>query len=94
MLDLLILMRNYPEMTLTVFGHTDNRGTEEYNQRLSEYRANAVAAYLIENGVNPSRIMTYGMGKAFPISPCNTEECHMRNRRVEIEVNKIGRKYK
>lgn len=93
LLDLLILMRSYPEMTLTVYGHTDSRGTVEYNLRLSEYRANAVAAYLIGNGINPSRIKTYGLGKSFPLSTDDNEESHMRNRRVEIEVNNIGRKY-
>lgn len=92
LLDLLILMRAYPEMTIAVFGHTDSRGTEEYNQVLSEKRAQSVADYLIKRGISPMRILTFGYGKMHPIAREDSEYGCMLNRRVEIEVIRIGKK--
>src|SRR5688572_7290796 len=52
----------YPETNITVIGHTDSKGTLQYNQTLSENRANAVASYTTHNGINPNRLTTIGKG--------------------------------
>ena len=72
---------------LTVIGHTDSRGAEEYNQKLSERRANAVRQYLINKGANPDGIGARGMGELAPIASNNTAAGMQKNRRVEFDVN-------
>jgi len=77
-----------------VTGHTDRIGSQQYNQRLSERRANAVRDYLVNRGVPRDRIETLGMGKTQPVPGvvCNQKSlrelivCLQPNRRVEIEV--------
>jgi len=77
-----------------VTGHTDRIGTQEYNQRLSERRANTVRDYLVSRGVARDKIETLGMGKTQPIPGvvCNQKNlkeliaCLAPNRRVEVEV--------
>jgi outer membrane protein OmpA-like peptidoglycan-associated protein len=71
---------------IQVFGHTDDVGTAEYNQQLSERRAQAVMDYLVETGVNPDIITMQGMGKSMPLLAETTEEARARNRRVEIAI--------
>ncbi len=80
------LKRN-PNLKISIFGHTDNIGTDEYNQELSEQRASAVRNYLLEKGISRFRIVAKGFGKSQPISENETEEGRQLNRRVEIEVN-------
>jgi OOP family OmpA-OmpF porin len=70
---------------MSVIGHTDNTGSDAYNQRLSEKRANAVADYLRGSGVS-SRFVTSGSGEKQPIADNATEEGRSRNRRVELNV--------
>ena len=72
------------DFSITVSGHTDARGTERYNQELSEQRARAVADYLIEAGLPPDMFTVQGFGKAQLLDPGDTAEAHARNRRVEI----------
>ena len=67
-------------------GHTDAIGTEAYNQKLSERRANAVRAYLVSKGVDKNRIHVEGKGKTQPVADNKTPEGRAKNRRVEIEV--------
>ena len=67
-------------------GHTDWTGTDNYNQGLSERRANAVKAYLITKGIPESRIYTEGKGEAQPVASNKTREGRAQNRRVEVEV--------
>lgn len=75
----------YPETKLYVVGHTDSRGAEDYNQRLSEERAAVVAAYLGQHfGIDKSRVITQGRGETDPIAPNDTEEGRAQNRRVEV----------
>jgi OOP family OmpA-OmpF porin len=77
-----------------VTGHTDRIGTQAYNQRLSERRANAVRDYLVSRGVARDKIETLGMGKTQPVPGvvCNQKNmkeliaCLAPNRRVEVEV--------
>src|SRR5206468_3138880 len=67
-----------------VEGHTDSIGSDAYNQRLSERRANAVADYMEAQGISSSRITTKGWGKSKPVADNRTKEGRARNRRVEI----------
>src|SRR5471032_2889198 len=67
-------------------GHTDSIGTEEYNQKLSISRAEAVKAYIIGKGVEADRVYTEGKGKTQPVADNKTAEGRAKNRRVEIEV--------
>ena len=71
---------------IQVFGHTDDVGSEEYNQGLSERRADSVRAYLVESGVDPDIITMQGMGKAMPLVEGTDEDARARNRRVEIAI--------
>jgi outer membrane protein OmpA-like peptidoglycan-associated protein len=71
---------------IQVFGHTDDVGSAEYNQALSERRAQAVMDYLIEAGVDPEILTMRGMGKSMPLVADTTDEARARNRRVEIAV--------
>jgi len=83
---------------IMISGHTDRIGSQQYNQRLSEQRANAVKAYLISKGAPAAKIDTMGMGKTVPAKYCPDSrdqkalhECLAPNRRVEIEVKGPGR---
>jgi outer membrane protein OmpA-like peptidoglycan-associated protein len=71
---------------LFVHGHTDDVGTEEYNRRLSERRAESVASYLISAGVDQDVVETQGFGKSSPRAARRTAEARHKNRRVEIVV--------
>ena len=83
-----VLVR-YGKTHLTVVGHTDNVGTHEYNQGLSERRSGAVADYLRAKGVIPQRLDSAGRGEASPRATNTTEEGRRLNRRVEIVVEPI-----
>jgi len=74
----------------TATGHTDNIGTAEYNQKLSERRAQAVVDYLAAQGVYPGRIKAIGMGLTKPIADNSTEEGRAQNRRVTIRRTDCG----
>ena len=67
-------------------GHTDAVGSDAYNQKLSMRRSNAVKAYLINKGVDKTRIYTEGKGEKQPVADNGTKEGRSKNRRVEIEV--------
>ena len=67
-------------------GHTDNIGTDAYNQKLSERRANAVKDYLVSKGIEKNRVYTEGKGEKQPIASNSTAEGRAKNRRTEIEV--------
>jgi outer membrane protein OmpA-like peptidoglycan-associated protein len=78
------VLNNYPQTTIRVEGHTDSTGPEDYNQRLSEKRAEAVKSALIQRGVDPRRIQAVGYGESQPISSNNA-----MNRRVGIVITPI-----
>ncbi len=78
------VIREHEKTSVEIVGHTDSRGSEEYNQRLSERRAEAVAEYLIGRGVDPARITTSGRGESEPRGTNSTEAGRQLNRRVEI----------
>ncbi|MFP4154208.1 MAG: OmpA family protein [Halothiobacillaceae bacterium] len=69
---------------ITVVGHTDSIGTAEYNQGLSERRANTVRDYMIEKGVPAGKIEAYGKGEADPVADNSTREGRAQNRRVDV----------
>ncbi len=71
---------------IDVFGHTDDIGTEEYNLKLSQRRAQSVRNYLVEAGVDPEIITTKGFGKSSPRVPGTTPQARAANRRVEIAI--------
>ena len=77
-------MKEHPNLRALVEGHTDSIGSDAYNQRLSERRANAVRDYMVSRGIDAQRIMTKGWGKSKPIASNKTKEGRARNRRVEI----------
>lgn len=76
----------YPNSTIRVVGHTDSTGRLEYNQQLSERRANAVAAVLRDSGVPAGRISTVGAGPSQPVASNDTAAGRAQNRRVEITI--------
>jgi OOP family OmpA-OmpF porin len=67
-------------------GHTDSTGTDEYNQKLSVKRSEAVKSYLVAKGIEKNRIYTEGKGEKSPVADNKTKEGQAKNRRVEIEV--------
>lgn len=80
-------MKVHDDITLELRGHTDSRGSDAYNQKLSEDRAAAVKAKIVEDyGIAASRITTYGYGESRPIADNNTDEGRARNRRVVGEM--------
>ncbi|WP_260482780.1 OmpA family protein [Sphingomicrobium flavum] len=80
-------MVNYPSTYIDVMGHTDSTGSDSYNQQLSQRRAQAVANYLAQRGVQPQRMATVGYGESQLLyNPDNTEAEREANRRVEIKV--------
>lgn len=80
------LLNSHPTMRIEIIGHTDNQGSEAYNQRLSEERAKAVVDYLIRKGINPRRLTYHGKGKSQPLFPNDSEEHRAQNRRVEFRI--------
>jgi len=79
----------YGKTTLTVVGHTDNVGSNEYNQKLSERRAHSVARYLESKKVNSMRLAIAGKGETQPIASNNSEGGRQANRRVEIYLEPV-----
>jgi OOP family OmpA-OmpF porin len=78
---------------INVNGHADRLGTAQYNQKLSEKRAEAVRAYLVSKGVEAGRVETFGFGKTMPVKSCPDQknrkdmiECLAPNRRVVVEI--------
>lgn len=84
--DASAVMREYPETRITVAGHTDSSGAEDYNQRLSERRAQAVGNYLVQGGVARQRINMVGYGESQPIASNASQQGQAQNRRVEITL--------
>ena len=78
-------VKKYPDTKVSVVGFTDSRGTDKYNQKLSERRANAVKKYLVDSGhVKADMITAEGRGEAEPVGDNKTKEGQFENRRVEI----------
>lgn len=71
--------------TALIYGHTDNIGTAAYNQKLSENRAQAVVDYMVQKGVDVSRLSAKGVGENHPVAANETGEGRQKNRRVELK---------
>ncbi len=84
--QLTTILKEYGQTDLKIYGHTDSKGTETYNQDLSERRAQAVATYLASRGISRARLMTYGYGESAPKCTNDTEEGRACNRRVEFAI--------
>lgn len=80
------LLLQYPNLQIIIYGHTDNKGSNDYNLQLSESRALAVYAWLIQKGIDSQRLDFKGFGELRPISPNDTDTGRQENRRVEFEV--------
>jgi len=83
-------LTQYPNTRVVILGHTDNRGSYEYNQSLSEQRALAVANYLMSRGVVNTRIATAGRSYAQPIAENSTPQGQAQNRRVDISLTPLN----
>jgi outer membrane protein OmpA-like peptidoglycan-associated protein len=79
-------LQRYPDSQLLIVGHTDSKGDDAYNQRLSERRSAAAAAYLAAQGVDRSRLAASGKGESEPIATNDTDAGQAQNRRVEVAI--------
>ncbi len=79
-------LTKYPNSDLLIVGHTDDVGTERYNQGLSERRASSAARYLSTQGVARPRIGTRGLGETEPVATNETDEGRQKNRRIEVAI--------
>lgn len=80
------LLKANTTVVVEIGGHTDSQGSDSYNLRLSDLRANAVRNYLIQRGVTATRLIAKGYGESMPIAPNTTRDGRARNRRVEFKV--------
>jgi OOP family OmpA-OmpF porin len=84
--DLVGKVKDISLEVIIAVGHTDSTGTDEYNQKLSVKRSEAVKAYLVSKGIEKNRVYTEGKGEKQPVADNKTKEGRAKNRRVEIEV--------
>jgi outer membrane protein OmpA-like peptidoglycan-associated protein len=89
------LMNDYPDMKIELSSHTDSRGSNVYNQKLSQCRADAAVAYILGKGISKSRITAVGYGEAKLVNGCSdgvncTEKQHQENRRTEFRITSCG----
>jgi peptidoglycan-associated lipoprotein len=85
-----VWLNQYPQYTVTVEGHADERGTREYNIALGARRATSVKSYLAEHGVSAARMRTISYGKERPIAVCDDISCWSQNRRAQTVLNSGG----
>jgi outer membrane protein OmpA-like peptidoglycan-associated protein len=83
------VLKEYENTLVTIAGHTDSSGSEEYNQLLSEQRATSVANIVLQEGIVVERVAAIGMGETTPIADNSTPEGRAENRRVEITLDAI-----
>ena len=83
---LALILKDYPDTDIEVQGHTDSKGTDEYNMTLSEKRAGSVASYLRGKGISSSRIRTKGYGESAPVASNETDAGRAQNRRVNFLI--------
>lgn len=84
--ELHTILQKYPDTDIEIQGHTDNTGTDEYNQGLSERRASSVASFLRGKGISSSRISIKGFGESAPFYDNSTESGRANNRRVDFLI--------
>jgi len=81
------IVLNYPSLRLAIEGHTDSTGSADFNQVLSEKRADAVHDYLVSQGLDADTLSAQGLGMNDPVADNTTAEGRQKNRRVEIIVS-------
>ena len=79
-------LRRHPQLTVELAGHTDNVGSEAYNLKLSDERAQTVRQALIEQGISPERMASKGYGSSKPLVANDSEEHRAKNRRTEMII--------
>jgi outer membrane protein OmpA-like peptidoglycan-associated protein/tetratricopeptide (TPR) repeat protein len=84
--NLYAFLIKYPELKVELSGHTDGFGSDRYNQRLSDKRAKAVVAYLIQKGISKKRLVAKGYGESKPLESNDTDEGRQLNRRTELKI--------
>jgi outer membrane protein OmpA-like peptidoglycan-associated protein len=77
----------YPSLHVAIEGHTDSVGSDQYNQDLSEHRAEAVRDYFVQQGILSNAVEARGFGKSEPIASNDTPEGRQQNRRVELVLS-------
>ncbi|MEI9919873.1 MAG: OmpA family protein [Bacteroidota bacterium] len=85
--SIVMFLKQNPSTKIEISGHTDNTGSEAHNLKLSENRADAVAEFVVDKGIETSRVTFNGYGSARPIAPNNTDQGRRKNRRVEILIH-------
>jgi outer membrane protein OmpA-like peptidoglycan-associated protein len=83
---LVLLLNDNSTMTIEISSHTDNKGTDEYNRKLSQMRAQSVVDYLIEKGIAKQRLIAKGYGETVPVATNDTDEGRQQNRRTEFKI--------
>lgn len=83
------VLRDYPQTTVDVFGHTDSVGGDAYNNQLSQQRANTVAGIFQQNGVQQARLYTRAFGESRPVADNSTDYGRAQNRRVEVFISAL-----
>jgi outer membrane protein OmpA-like peptidoglycan-associated protein len=86
--NLVKVMKDYPDLNVVIEGHTDNVGSDAYNKKLSQRRADAVKKYMVDKGgIDANRLKAEGFGESKPIASNETKEGQQQNRRVEAAVD-------
>jgi outer membrane protein OmpA-like peptidoglycan-associated protein len=83
---LVVVLNSYADTNIEIQGHTDSKGTQSYNQRLSEQRASAVSSYLASRNISNNRVIIKGFGESVPKYENDTESGRSQNRRVEFLI--------
>jgi len=91
---LVTFMTEYPDRRIVVEGHTDSRGSEQYNEQLSEDRADAVRDALVDAGIASTRIEARGLGESYPVASNDSAGGRQLNRRVEIVISDDGGEFR
>jgi len=81
------ILASHPGLRIEVEGNTDSVGTDEYNQRLSERRADSVRSYLVSQNIPPATVTSVGLGEKNPVASNDTASGRQQNRRVELIVS-------
>ena len=84
-----LVLAEFDKTSVSVYGHADARGADDYNQQLSEKRALSVSNYLASQGVNGARLQAVGFGETRPVADNTTESGQAANRRVEIVIDPV-----
>ncbi|MCA9697049.1 MAG: OmpA family protein, partial [Myxococcales bacterium] len=82
--DVVTVMNSNPDITIEIGGHTDSKGSDKYNKKLSQKRVDSVRQYLIDKGIKDTRVTAVGYGEDVPIDTNRTAEGRANNRRVEF----------